>query len=129
MKKVIKLEKKEDPRGWLTEIFKEELPIGQVYVFTSKPGVIRGNHWHERKDEWFCCLHGKVKITLIDRRTNKSRNIVMDSEEGLVKVYIPAKTIHIVENIGKIESFILAYINEIFNPDDPDTFYPPQKSK
>lgn len=126
MIKIDELEKKEDPRGWLVEVFKEELSQGQVYVFTSKPGVIRGNHWHERKEEWFCCLYGRVKITLIDNKSKKQQVVEMDSGKGTTKLFIPAKTIHVVENIGDTDSCILAYINEKFNPKDPDTFYPDQ---
>lgn len=116
------LEKKEDSRGWLVEIFKEELPGGQVYYFTSKPGVVRGNHWHNRKEEWFCCLQGKVKITL-EEESGIKEEIILDSEKEITKVFIPKKMIHTVENIGEMESAVLAFINEKFDPQDPDTFY------
>jgi UDP-2-acetamido-2,6-beta-L-arabino-hexul-4-ose reductase len=124
MKKAKTLEKKADERGFLVEIFKEEFPKGQVYLFTSKPGVIRGNHWHNRKKEWFVCLLGKVKITLSDKKTAKKKEFVLDSQKGIKKLFIPAKVIHTVENIGQTEAYVLAFITEKFNPADPDTFYP-----
>lgn len=123
MAKISTLEKKEDQRGWLVEIFKEEISPGQVYLFTSRPSVIRGNHWHDRKTEWFCCLVGKVKLTLEDKSTGRKEEIILDADKEIQKVFIPAGVIHTVENIGEVESFVVAYISEKFDPEDPDTFY------
>ncbi len=65
--------RKNDPRGWLVEIFSLELSQGLVYAFQSNPGAVRGGHYHTRKSEWFCVLKGRVQVFLKNRMTGKIR--------------------------------------------------------
>lgn len=116
-----KLEIKSDNRGSLMEIFK--IPsFGQVFYSVSKPGMIRGNHYHIRKKELFCVIEGRAKITLRNRETGQKEEYVVDGvEPELVEMKIGWT--HNIENIGNSEMKLLAWVNEIFNPKDPDTFY------
>ena len=115
------LEIKKDDRGGFIEIFKLEHD-GQVSYSTSKPGVVRGNHYHTRKLEKFCVLEGNAKIRLRNRETNEIREYIVSGERPQVVDMIPNWT-HNIENIGTGEMKLLMWINEVFDPNDPDTFF------
>lgn len=115
-----KLEIKKDKRGRLVEIFKFP-DMGQVFYSTSKPGIIRGNHYHKRKKEYFCVIEGRAKISLRNRRTNKlKRYTVSGNKPEVVEMWVGWT--HNIKNIGKSEMKLIVWANEVFNPDDPDTF-------
>ena len=115
-----KLEIKEDERGKLIEIFK--IPdFGQIFYLTSKPGVVRGDHYHTRKQEKFCVISGRAKINLRNRETNELKEYYVSGEEPEVVDAIVGWT-HNVENIGEDELKLLVWTNEIFNPENSDTY-------
>ncbi|MAG44578.1 hypothetical protein CL633_01685 [bacterium] len=117
-----KLEIKKDKRGRLIEIFKKP-GFGQVFYSTSKPCVVRGNHYHKRKKEYFCVISGKAKIKLRNRKTNQIKEYYVFGDKPRL---IEMKTgwTHNIKNIGrKKEMQLLVWVNEIFNPKNPDTFY------
>lgn len=115
------LEIKEDERGKLVEIFK--FPgVGQVFFSTSKPGVVRGNHYHTRKTERFCVIEGLARIKLRNRQTNEVREYVVLGDRPEVVDMLIGWT-HNIQNIGDGEMKLLVWTDEVFNPDDPDTFY------
>ena len=115
-----KLEIKKDERGKLIEIFK--IPgIGQVFYSTTKPGVIRGNHYHTRKIEKFCVIDGKGKIKLRNRKTNEIEEYIVSGDNPEI-IEMKLNWTHNIENTGDNEMKLLVFVNEIFNPNDPDTF-------
>lgn len=110
---------KEDSRGKLIEIFK--IPdFGQVYYLTIKPGFTRGNHYHKRKKEKFCVIEGEAKITL--KSKDEIKELLVSGNNPEV-IDIPEKWIHDIKNICDKEVKMLAWISEVFNPNDPDTYY------
>lgn len=114
------LEIKKDKRGRLIEIFK--IPgVGQVFYSTTKPGVVRGNHYHQRKIEKICIIEGKAKIRLRNRGTGKIKELIVSGDEPK-NIEIPVNHTHNIKNIGDSEMKLLVWVNEVFNPDDPDTF-------
>jgi|SRR3989344_2003175 len=115
-----KLEIKTDERGSLIEIFK--IPaIGQVFYSTSKPGIVRGNHYHTRKKEFFCVIEGEAKIRLRNRATGEMEEyMVTGTKPETVEMKI--NWTHNIQNIGGTEMKLLVWVNEVFNPEDPDTF-------
>ena len=126
--KIIKLDVKADNRGFVAEIVRDEdlenpnKKFGQIYVTTAKPGQTKGKHYHERKTEWFCVVKGKGLLTLIDKASNDRQEIKM-GEDNMVAVQIPPNVWHAIKNTGDNEMYLLAYIDESFNPNDPDTIY------
>jgi len=115
-----KLEVKSDERRNFIEIFKCS-DMGQVNYSTTKPGVIRGNHFHTRKRELFCVIEGEALIRLRDRGTNEIREYrVSGSEPEIVEMTVGWT--HNIQNIGITEMKLLIWASEIFNPDNPDTF-------
>lgn len=115
-----KLEIKRDQRGDLIEVFK--IPgIGQVFYAITKPGAIRGNHYHKRKKEYFCVIEGKAEIKLRNRDNNEvEEHIVSGDNPEIVEMKI--NWTHNIKNINDTEMKLLVWTNEVFNPEDPDTY-------
>jgi UDP-2-acetamido-2,6-beta-L-arabino-hexul-4-ose reductase len=110
-----------DARGELFEIMRLA-GGGQIFFSTTKPGVIRGNHFHSRKVEWFCVVRGEAVIRI--RRVGDSQ--VREFRVSGAKpefISIPALHTHQIENVGQEELLTMFWCNEIFQPADPDTFY------
>ncbi len=121
-----KLDVKSDERGWLAEILRkenlqEEKGFGQIFVTVAKPGVTKGNHYHKRKHEWFCVIRGKGKLLLKDVTSDECQEVLM-GDENMVAVKIPPNVTHAIQNIGDNMLYLLIYIDEPFNQQDPDTF-------
>jgi len=120
-----KLEIHSDHRGWLAEILRKEhlkrKEFGQIYVTTSNPNMIKGNHYHKRKTEWFCVIKGKAKLAIRKLNNKKIHEILME-DDNLVVVKIPPNVVHGIKNIGKDMMYLLSYVDEPYNPEDSDTF-------
>ena len=116
-----KLEIKSDERGNFLEVFKI-LGFGQVSYSTTKPGVIRGNHYHTRKKEIFCVIEGEAKIRQRNRDTNEiEEKIVSGVSPELVEMKL--NWTHNIQNIGGKEMKLLIWISEVYNLNDSDTFF------
>ena len=119
------LTRRTDDRGWLAEILRAgegvAAPFGQIFVTVAKPGVTKGRHYHTRKIEWFCVIHGKGRLVLQDLATHERTEVEM-GDENLVTVRIPPNVGHQITNTGAEPMVLLVYAEEVFNPGDPDTF-------
>ena len=116
-----KLEKKSDQRGYLVESVKEKTG-GQLFYSVTRPGITRGNHFHTRKIERFVVIQGKGLIRL---RKIGSKNFVEYKVSGDNPVFIdmPIWYTHNITNIGNDDMITLFWSNEIFDPNDADTYY------
>lgn len=110
-----------DNRGSFTE-FIRTLHGGQVSVNVSKPGIIKGNHWHHSKNEKFLVVSGDG---LIRFRELGSDNIIeyFVSGEKLQVVDIPTGYAHSIVNTGENDLITIIWVNECFDPVKPDTYY------
>lgn len=110
-----------DQRGSFTEFIKTA-DRGQVSVNISKPGITKGNHWHHTKNEKFLVVngHGVIRFRNID-----SEEVIeyFVSGEKLEVVDIPVGYTHNIENLGDTNMVTIMWVNEIFDPEKPDTFY------
>lgn len=125
--KIKEIEKKSDERGWLFEFLhmdEVEKKTGQFYTYSLMPGSIRGNHYHTRKNECFGIVKGKVTIILQDLKTKEKKEILLEGSMEKTKIiFIPKNIIHAIKNTGKEEAIMIAYIDEVFNPEDQDTYF------
>ena len=110
-----------DERGSFIELIKTQ-ESGQVSVSVSKPGVVRGNHYHHTKMEKFIVIKGNAKITFRHIVTNEINEFYVD-DTRLKIVNIPVGHTHKIENIGEDEMILLLWCNEIFDPNNPDTYF------
>lgn len=109
-----------DPRGSFTEFIKQT-EIGQLSVNISKPGILKGNHWHSTKHEKFLVVSGKGVIRLRKLYSDEVISYYVDGDK-LQVVEIPAGYIHNIENLGDTEMVTMIWANECFNPNKPDTY-------
>lgn len=111
----------QDERGSFTEILKS-MDRGQVSVNISKPGNVKGNHWHHTKNEKFVVVSGRA---LIRFRRHGSNEIIEYhvSGEKLEVVDIPTGYTHSIVNEGDTDLVTLMWCNECFDPGRPDTIY------
>ena len=110
-----------DNRGSFTELFKTE-ERGQVSVNISKPGITKGNHWHNTKNEKFIVVSGKGVIRF--RKPDLSEVIeYFVSGDKLEVIDIPVGYTHNIENLGDTDMVTIMWANELFNPNKPDTYF------
>jgi UDP-2-acetamido-2,6-beta-L-arabino-hexul-4-ose reductase len=109
-----------DQRGTLVELLKSP-HFGQIFVSTSHPGVVRGNHYHDTKIEKFCVVRGEAVI----RFRHVQGEEVLEyrvSGDRIQLVDIPPGYTHSIENVGAGELVVLFWADEIFDPARPDTY-------
>ena len=109
----------EDDRGWLSELIKGNIK-GQIFFSSTKPGVTRGNHWHNRKLEKFIVLKGEAKISFRDINCDNEESIQV-SGDTLSIIDIPPGKTHNITNVGNSELLTLFWTNEIYDSKKPDT--------
>lgn len=110
-----------DHRGSFTEFLKSR-DRGQVSVNISKPGITKGNHWHHTKNEKFLVVSGTGVIKF--RKIGEEKIIEYKvSGENLEVVDIPVGYTHNIINTGDTDMVTIMWVNEIFNPEVPDTIF------
>ncbi|KAB0671382.1 capsular polysaccharide biosynthesis protein CapF [Oryzomonas sagensis] len=112
-----------DKRGSFTEFIKTP-DRGQVSVNISKPGITKGNHWHHTKNEKFLVVSGQGIIRF--RRVGSNDIIEYPvSGDKLEVVDIPTGYTHNISNTGTTDLVTVMWCNEMFDPENPDTFFEP----
>jgi UDP-2-acetamido-2,6-beta-L-arabino-hexul-4-ose reductase len=110
-----------DSRGSFVEIIRLGIG-GQVSFSTTVPGITRGNHYHTRKIERFAVIKGKALIQLRRIGTNEVLNFYLDGENPSY-VDMPIWYTHNIKNIGDEVLYTNFWINEFYDPNDPDTYF------
>ena len=112
-----------DNRGSFTE-FLHTPAHGQVSINISRPGIVKGNHWHHSKNEKFLVIKGTGVIRF---RALDSTEVIEYHVSGdkLEVVDIPTGYTHNIENVGEDDMVTVMWANEVFDPDHPDTFFLP----
>jgi UDP-2-acetamido-2,6-beta-L-arabino-hexul-4-ose reductase len=116
-----KFELHTDDRGSFVETVKAK-GQGQFSFSTTVPGITRGDHFHLRKVERFAVIKGKARIQLRKIGTDEVIDYYLDGDEPAY-VDMPVWYTHNITNIGEEELVTLFWINEFFDPNDPDTYY------
>ena len=116
------LKMNEDNRGSFTEIVKS-LDRGQVSINISKPGITKGQHWHNTKNEKFLVVAGEGVIQLRKIGTDEIIEYKVSGKEMTVVDMIPGYT-HNIINTSETENLVtVMWCNECFNPEKPDTYF------
>jgi UDP-2-acetamido-2,6-beta-L-arabino-hexul-4-ose reductase len=110
-----------DDRGSFTEFIRTP-DRGQVSVNISKPGVTKGNHWHQTKNEKFLVVKGNGVIKFRQIGTDKVIEYNVRGEK-LEVVDIPIGYTHSIQNTGNDDMVTVMWASEQFDPDKPDTIY------
>lgn len=110
-----------DARGAFTELIRIEMG-GQVSFSTTQSSVTRGNHFHTRKIERFSVIKGKARIQLRKVGTQQVEEFYLDGNNPAF-VDMPIWYTHNITNIGDEELYTVFWINEPYNPANPDTYF------
>ena len=113
-----------DGRGSFTELL-HTADCGQVSVNISKPGITKGQHWHNSKWEQFIVVHGTALIRERNLHTGETVEFRVSGEKIEAVRMIPGWT-HSIINLSDTEELVTVMTcNEVFDPARPDTFFEP----
>ena len=110
-----------DNRGSFTEILRSP-ERGQVSVNHIKPGIVKGNHWHNTKNEKYLVVHGQCTTRLRKVGTDEVIEYVTSGDK-LEVIDIPTGYTHNIENTGTETAAVVMWVNEPFDPEHPDTIF------
>ncbi|MBR6785104.1 MAG: NAD-dependent epimerase/dehydratase family protein, partial [Clostridia bacterium] len=111
-----------DARGSFTEILKTA-SCGQFSVNVSKPGITKGQHWHNTKWEFFIVVSGTALIQQREIGSDKVLEFRVTGEKPEAVHMLPGFT-HNIINLSETENLVtLMWANEQFDPAKPDTFF------
>lgn len=111
-----------DERGSFTELLKSE-KVGQVSVNISKPGITKGEHWHNTKWEFFIVVSGHGLIQ--ERKIGTDEVIEFEvSGDNIKAIHMLPGYTHNIINLSETENLVtVMWANERFDPIHPDTFF------
>ena len=116
------LKMNEDARGSFTELLKTE-KCGQISVNISKPGITKGQHWHNTKWEFFIVVAGHGLIQQRKIGTEEVLNFEVSGEKIQAVHMLPGYT-HNIINLSRTEDLVtVMWANEQFDIGHPDTFF------
>ena len=110
----------DNERGSFSEFARND-DFGQFSINVSKPGIIKGNHWHKIKHEKFIVIQGIAVIRLRQLFENQVHEIKVSSDVFNV-VDIPSGYVHHIENIGEGDLITIMWANDLFTDEYPDTY-------
>jgi len=111
-----------DARGSFTELLKTA-NCGQFSVNISKPGITKGQHWHNTKWEFFIVVSGRARIQQRKIGTEEVLNFEVSGEKIEAVHMLPGYT-HNIINLSETDDLVtLMWANEQFDPERPDTFF------
>ena len=108
-----------DDRGIFAEVLKTK-DSGQFSFFTSKPGEVRGEHYHHTKNEKFLVVSGDAIFKFRNIQTNEECTILSNGDKLQIVETIPGWA-HNIENIGSSEMLVILWANEIYDSEKSDT--------
>ena len=113
-----------DQRGSFTELVHTP-SCGQVSVNISRPGITKGQHWHNSKWEQFIVVKGHGLIQMRKEGTGEIREYEVSGDRIQSVIMLPGYT-HNIINLSDTEDLVtVMYCNETFDPERPDTFFDP----
>ena len=111
-----------DDRGSFTELLKTQ-KCGQFSVNISKPGITKGQHWHNTKWELFMVVSGHGMIQMRRIGTNEVLTFEVSGDKLEAVHMLPGYT-HNIINLSSTDNLVtLMWANEPFDPERPDTYF------
>lgn len=121
-KAIFDLKMNVDTRGSFTELV-HTLNCGQVSINISKPGITKGQHWHNSKWEQFIVVSGHGLIQMRKEGTDEVLTYEVSGDKIQSVIMLPGYT-HNIINLSETEDLVtVMYCNEVFNPERPDTYF------
>lgn len=121
-KAIFDLKMNVDPRGSFTELV-HTLNCGQISINISKPGITKGQHWHNSKWEQFIVVSGHGLIQMRKEGSDEVIEYEVSGDRIQSVIMLPGYT-HNIINLSQTEDLVtVMYCNEVFNPERPDTYF------
>lgn len=121
-KAIFDLKMNEDQRGSFTELV-HTLNCGQISINISKPGITKGQHWHNSKWEQFIVVFGHGLIQMRKEGSDEVIEYEVSGDRVQSVIMLPGYT-HNIINLSQTEDLVtVMYCNEVFNPERPDTYF------
>ncbi len=121
-KAIFDLKMNVDPRGSFTELV-NTLNCGQVSINISKPGITKGQHWHNSKWEQFIVVSGHGLIQMRKEGSDEVIEYEVSGDRIQSVIMLPGYT-HNIINLSQTDDLVtVMYCNEVFNPERPDTYF------
>lgn len=121
-KAIFDLKMNVDSRGSFTELV-HTLNCGQVSINISKPGITKGQHWHNSKWEQFIVVSGHGLIQMRKEGSDEVIEYEVSGDRIQSVIMLPGYT-HNIINLSETEDLVtVMYCNEVFNPERPDTYF------
>lgn len=121
-KAIFDLKMNVDQRGSFTELV-HTLNCGQVSINISKPGITKGQHWHNSKWEQFIVVSGHGLIQMRKEGSDEVIEYEVSGDRIQSIIMLPGYT-HNIINLSQTEDLVtVMYCNEVFNPERPDTYF------
>lgn len=121
-KAIFDLKMNEDQRGSFTELV-HTLNCGQLSINISKPGITKGEHWHNSKWEQFIVVSGHGLIQMRKEGSDEVIEYEVSGDRIQSVIMLPGYT-HNIINLSQTEDLVtVMYCNEVFNPERPDTYF------
>ena len=113
-----------DQRGSFTELIRT-LDHGQVSINISKPGITKGQHWHQSKWEIFIVVHGHGLIQMRNLKDGEIEEYEVSGEK-IQGVYMKPGWTHNIINLSETDDLVtVMFASELLDKDHPDTFFEP----
>lgn len=124
---ITKSVKRIDERGFLVEFLKgdevssAQKKLGQIYFVTfEKKGMIRGNHYHKKKDEWFVAVRGRLRVVLEDIKSKERHELIIDGDtEEYKRVFIGRNVAHSFQSLTR-KAEMINYASKPYHREDAD---------
>jgi len=132
--RLLELQRLEDNRGWFLKVLKRDQLVkstaefGEIYISSGKPGAFKGGHYHSRTTEWFLVIKGEARFWCKPDNSEEWRTMILKDRKPVLIEVCPG-ICHAFENVKTSQLLVLAYCNEPYNPNDPDTFPVPLPQK
>jgi UDP-2-acetamido-2,6-beta-L-arabino-hexul-4-ose reductase len=111
---------KTDDRGTLAEFLKSS-EAGEIFISRTRPGAVRGNHYHHTKAEKFLVVEGQAIIRFRSAEGGGETLEYRVTGTDFRVVDIPPDFTHSIENVGSSDLIVLFWASEIFDSESPDT--------
>lgn len=115
------LDVKTDDRGFLAEVLRWHTG-GQIFISRTKPGITRGNHYHDTKTEKFLVVEGSGMVRMRHVESDEVLEFPVDGMNPRV-VDIPVGYTHSIQNVGATDLVTLFWACEPFDANNPDTYF------
>lgn len=113
-----------DQRGSFTELIRT-LDHGQVSINVSKPGITKGQHWHQSKWEIFIVVHGRGLIQMRNLKDGEIEEYEVSGDK-IQGVYMKPGWTHNIINLSETDDLVtVMFASELLDKDHPDTFFEP----